>query len=274
MVDFVHADLACSLHSQVSILSVGHESLKIVVCSVGVHVHHEFATLARVSQNTNTLRIKFRKWLLACSKRDDSNLCLVMVVAGNLVGIEGWVVADDSSINLHLGEAVAVGVYFGVEEGGGGRRSSCGIADGHVVDERVLAREVLAEEPWLLAVVVVGHDQNFVGKGLFDPVVSEEGFHDVVETCTGVRRVRQPAGKTGNGGAQDQAEQNEDSENYPLLDFVGFVLNFNSLELVNGLLDLLIGLSLEESLDVKLVGQVFLREVALTGCCQLRASGE
>mmetsp|Transcript_4126 Transcript_4126/g.6983 ORF Transcript_4126/g.6983 Transcript_4126/m.6983 type:complete len:263 (+) Transcript_4126:406-1194(+) len=155
---------------------------------------------------------------------------MVPQVLGDLVGVERGVVADDAAVDLQLRHSVPVLLHLGVEEGGRGRGCSGGVAYGHVVDGGVLVREVLAEESGLLAVVVVGDDEDLVGKHVFEAVLPQQRLHDVVQLVARVERVVDLVDEGGQLDSEDEAHEDEGGEDDPELGLVLLVLKHGQLE--------------------------------------------
>eukprot|EP00356_Strombidium_inclinatum_P016126 CAMPEP_0170481082 /NCGR_PEP_ID=MMETSP0208-20121228/1665_1 /TAXON_ID=197538 /ORGANISM="Strombidium inclinatum, Strain S3" /LENGTH=279 /DNA_ID=CAMNT_0010753727 /DNA_START=216 /DNA_END=1054 /DNA_ORIENTATION=+ len=161
--------------------------------------------------------------LLARADGEHPDLSVAPQFGGYLIRVESGVVADDASVDLHFQQAILVYIQLRVEVRGCSRRSSRSIAHRYVVDRRIFTCEVLAVEARLLAVVVVGNDQDFICQHLRDPVLAEEVLHDLIKLIARVERVGEGVDGVRDGNAQNKTQSQGPGDNDPELVEVGHV---------------------------------------------------
>lgn len=121
---------------------------------------------------------------LTSSKRNYSGLFVSIHLSGEFESVESWVVADGSTIDLELGEVVAVDNFMWIEESWSSRRGSSSVTDCCVVDTWVLLGHVLTEESWFLRIVFIRDNHQLICEHFREMSFSEVTFHNVVETLS------------------------------------------------------------------------------------------
>ena len=101
----------------------------------------------------------------------------------------GWVVANDSTINLHLFNAKGILVDFGSEESWSCRGSTSSGSDRNIIILGFFLGKPLAVKSWLLAVVVVSDDEELLRKCILDVVIAKHIFHDIVEILSRIEGI-------------------------------------------------------------------------------------
>ena len=100
----------------------GELLLEVKVSCISVHIHHELTLIEQIGKLVEViLALDCFEWVLSCSQGKNPNLLLIVEKCGNLVSIQGWVVADDTTIDLKLLKSISIDLVLGVEEGWGGR---------------------------------------------------------------------------------------------------------------------------------------------------------
>mmetsp|Transcript_1726 Transcript_1726/g.3056 ORF Transcript_1726/g.3056 Transcript_1726/m.3056 type:complete len:210 (-) Transcript_1726:484-1113(-) len=113
--------------------------------------------------------------------------------------------------------------------------------------------EVLGVEAGLLAVVVVGNDEDFVGEERGEVVLAQVVRHDFLEGHPLVERAVERVVDIGDLDAEDHAEDDSNSEDHPLLRVVELHLDHLVLRQVLGQLEVLLVLRAYDVVEHQLV---------------------
>lgn len=85
--------------------------------AVDVHVYHEFAGFLQESIKVDVVGVHFGKGLFSSSQGEDAYFLGYAVEGlGELISVEGRVVADDAAVNKNLGSAVLRVLDLWIEE--------------------------------------------------------------------------------------------------------------------------------------------------------------
>lgn len=122
-----------------------------------------------------------------------------------------------------------------------------------------MKREVLAEESWLLTVVVVGYNKGIICQCILDVVLPQQICHDLVEASSVVRRVSQHVDPFWDVDSQNQSKQESEGHRNPFLESVSLVLHLLVFDGCEGVVDFIfVHLFIEiQPPDVEILEELF-----------------